>query len=164
MTSPNMRNNRELERAQALEEEAYTLWVQSGSRMGQRAALLNLSVITFERNDVGGARELIRQTLRLCQEIAGASATTVRCVEVASEILQASGTSDTVVRLEAAASAQRLGLRAPVPPDERAERKRTQRAVADALPEHVRAAAWKAGEQLSIRDAVELAVAELMKP
>ena len=158
------RNSHELARAQTLEEEAHALWVQSGSRMGQRAALLNLSVITFERDDVRRARELMRQTLTLCQEIADASATTVRCVEVASEILQASGASETVVRLEAAASAQRLALRAPMPPNERAERERTQRALAEALPEDIHAEAWKAGEQLSIRDAVELAVAELMKP
>jgi predicted ATPase/DNA-binding XRE family transcriptional regulator/Tfp pilus assembly protein PilF len=158
------RSNHELERAQTLEEEAHALWLQSGSRMGQRAALLNLSVITFERDDLRRARELIQQTLRLCQEIADASATTVRCVEVASEILQASAASETVVRLEAAASAQRLALRAPMPPNERAERERTQQAVAKALPEDVYADAWKVGEQLSIRDAVELALSELMKP
>ena len=46
------RDNGELERAQGLEEEAHALWVQSGSRMGQRAALLNLSVITFEREEL----------------------------------------------------------------------------------------------------------------
>jgi hypothetical protein len=68
------RNIGELERAQVLEEEAHELWVQSGSRMGQRAALLNLSVITFERDDMRRARELVVQTLRWCQEIADASA------------------------------------------------------------------------------------------
>jgi predicted ATPase/DNA-binding XRE family transcriptional regulator/Tfp pilus assembly protein PilF len=158
------RDNGELERAQVLEEEAHALWVQSGSRMGQRAALLNLSVITFQRDDLRRARELVLQTLRLCQEIADASATTVRCVEVASEILQAGGALETVVRLEAGASVQRLALRAPLPPNERAERERTQRAAADRLLATDYASVWRQGEQLSIRDAVELAVAELMKP
>jgi predicted ATPase/DNA-binding XRE family transcriptional regulator len=158
------RNNHELERAQRFEEEAHALWVQSGSRMGQRAALLNLSVIIFEREDVSRARELVLQTLRLCQEIADASATTVRCVEVASEILQASGASETAVRLESAASTQRLALGAPAPPNERPERDRTQQAAAEALPPAVYARAWQQGEQLAIRDAVELAVAELTKP
>jgi len=32
----------ELERALVLDEEAHALWVQSGSRMGQRAALFTL--------------------------------------------------------------------------------------------------------------------------
>jgi hypothetical protein len=132
--------------------------------MGQRAALLNLSVITFERDDLHRARELLVQTLRLCQEIADASATTVRCVEVASEILQATGASETVVRLVAAASAQRLTLGAPMPPNESAERERTRQAAADALAAEAYAHAWRQGEQLSIQDAVELAVAELTKP
>jgi tetratricopeptide (TPR) repeat protein len=158
------RNNRELERAQSLEEEAHALWAQSGSRMGQRAALLNLSVITFEREDLRRARQLVLETLRLCQEIADASATTVRCVEVASEILQAGGAAETVVRLEAAASAQRLALGAPAPPNERPERDRTQQAAAKALPPEAYARAWEQGEHLSIRDAVELAVVELTKP
>ena len=162
--SQHARNNGELERAQALEEEAHALWVQSGSRMGERAALLNLSVITFERADVPRARELALQTLRLCQEIADASATTVRCVEVASEILQASGASETVVRLEAAASAQRDALGAPTPPNERAERERTQEAAASAVPPPEFERVWQQGHMLSIHDAVELAVAELMKP
>ena len=70
------------------------------------------------------------QTLSCVEEIADASATTVRCVEVASEILQASGASATAVRLEAAASAQREALGAPMPPNERAERERTQQAAA----------------------------------
>jgi tetratricopeptide (TPR) repeat protein len=156
------RDHHELERAQTLEEEAHALWVQSGSRMGQRAALLNLSVITFEREDLGRARELVLHALKLCEEIADSSATTVRCVEVASEILQASGASEVVVRLEAAASARREALAAPMPPNERAERERTQMAAASALPEGLYAQAWRRGAQMSIRDALELAVAELM--
>jgi tetratricopeptide (TPR) repeat protein len=57
------RDERDLERAQGLEEEAYTLWMQSGSRMGQRAALMNLAVISFERSDLGRARQLALQIL-----------------------------------------------------------------------------------------------------
>lgn len=158
------RNNGELERAQAFQGEAHALWVQSGSRMGERAALLNLSVISFERADLPRARELALQTLRLCQEIADASATTVRCVEVASEILQGSGAWQTVVRLEAAASAQREALHAPMPPNERAERERTQKAAVSAVPPSQFERDWQQGQMLSIYEAVELAVVELMKP
>jgi tetratricopeptide (TPR) repeat protein len=157
------RDNRKLERAQALEEEAHALWVRSGSRMGQRAALLNLSVITLERGDLRRACELVLHTLRLCEEIADSSATTVRCVEVASEILQARRASETVVLLESAASAQREALGAPMPPNERAERERTRQAAALALPATQFERAWRQGQQLSIRDAVELAIAELVK-
>jgi transcriptional regulator with XRE-family HTH domain len=157
------RDHHQLERAQALEEEAHALWVRSGSRMGQRAAMLNLSVINLEREDLRRARELMVQTLRLCEEIADASATTVRCVEVASEILQASQASETVVILESAASAQREALGAPMPPNERAERERTRQAAASVLPATQFERAWQRGQQLSIRGAVEVAIAELVK-
>jgi predicted ATPase/DNA-binding XRE family transcriptional regulator/Tfp pilus assembly protein PilF len=155
------RDDRELERAQALEEEAHALWTKSGSRMGQRAALMNLAVITLERGDVPRARELSRQTLKLCQEIADASATTVRCVEIASEILQACGASESVVRLEAVSAAQRDALGAPMPPNERAERERTRQAAAAALSPSVYDQALRDGAVLSIRDAIELAATGL---
>jgi len=58
------RDDHELERAQALEEEAHALWTQSGSRVGQRAALMNLAVITFERADLPRARELAQEMLQ----------------------------------------------------------------------------------------------------
>jgi len=155
------RDDRDLERAQALEEEAHALWTQSGSRMGQRAALMNLALITFERGDDRRARGLVRETLRLCQEIADASATTVRCVEIASEILQAGGASETVARLEAAANAQREALGAPLPPNERGERERTRQAAAAQLTSARYGQAWETGAQLSIQEAVDLAAGEL---
>jgi predicted ATPase/DNA-binding XRE family transcriptional regulator/Tfp pilus assembly protein PilF len=151
------RDDHELERAQALEEEAHALWTQSGSRMGQRAALMNLALITFERADLTRARELARGMLQLSQDIADASASTVRCVEIASEILQACGASETVVRLEGAASAQREALGAPMPPNERAERERTRQAAAAALSVKGYEQAWGEGAQLSIQAAVQLA-------
>jgi len=155
------RDNHDLERAQALDEEAHELWTQSGSRMGQRAALMNLAVITFELGDFRRARALAAQTLGLCQEMADVSATTVRCVEIAAEILQASGASETVARLEAAASAQRQALGAPMPPNERGERDRTQQAAVAVLSAAVYDQAWREGQQLSMGDAVDLAATAL---
>jgi hypothetical protein len=83
--------------------------------MGQRAALMNLALTTFERADLPRARELAQGMLQLSQDIADASASTVRCVEIASEILQACGAAETVVRLEGAANTQREALGAPMP-------------------------------------------------
>jgi len=122
---------------------------------------MNLALITFERGDDRRARGLVRETLRLCQEIADASATTVRCVEIASEILQAGGASETVARLEAAANAQREALGAPLPPNERGERERTRQAAAAQLTSARYGQAWETGAQLSIQEAVDLAAGEL---
>ncbi|MBV9357593.1 MAG: hypothetical protein JO023_18940 [Chloroflexi bacterium] len=155
------RDERDLPGAQALEEEAYTLWTRSGSQMGQRAALMNLTVIRFERNDLSRARELARQTLELSREIDDASATTVRCVKIASEVLQAIGAAETVVHLEAAANHQRQTLRVPLPPNERAERERTQRTAAEVLSIEAYERGWAEGGRLSIQEAAELAADQL---
>ena len=50
-----------------------------------------------------------------------------------------------------------------MPPNERAERERTQQAAASAVPTAEFEQAWQQGQRLSIQDAVELAVAELTK-
>jgi tetratricopeptide (TPR) repeat protein len=63
------RDEQDLERAQALEDEAFAQWTRSGSRMGQRSALMNLAVLAFDRGDLGRACELAQRALELCQEV-----------------------------------------------------------------------------------------------
>jgi hypothetical protein len=150
-----------LERAQALHEESHVLWRQSGSRMGERAALMNLAVIAFDRGSPVRAAALTLQVLELCQEMEDASATTVRCVEIASDVLLGLGSAEPAVRLVAAAIAQREALGAPVPPLEQAERERALSAAHAALEPGAFDRAWKEGEQLSILKAVEVAAESL---
>jgi hypothetical protein len=103
----------------------------------------------------------VSRVLNLSREIGDASATTVRCVEIASEVLQAIGLPETVVHLEAAANTQRQALRAPLPPSERDERERTQRAAAALLSTEAYGRAWNEGGRLSIQEALELAADQL---
>ena len=158
------RDEQDLERAQALEDEAFAQWTRSGSRMGQRSALMNLAVLAFDRGDLGRACELAQRALELCQEIADAWPTTVRCAEIASEILQACGAATVVARLEAAASTRRQVLGAPMPPNEQAEGERTLEAAVAALPPDVYKTAWREGTLLAIHNAVELAADTLASP
>jgi hypothetical protein len=150
-----------LEEAQAIHEESYLLWRQSGTRMGERSALMNLAVITLERGDVVRSATLAHDSLLVSQEIADASAATVRCVEVASEVLHALGQADVAVRVIAAASARREELGAPVPPGELTERERTLSGARAALAADTFEQLWQDGGRLVIGDAVELAVAAL---
>ena len=81
----------QLDRARSLELEAFRLWRASGSRMGERAALMNLTVITFECGNMEEATALVEQVLELCQAIGDASATTVRCIEIAAGVQRVRG-------------------------------------------------------------------------
>src|SRR5205085_12301353 len=100
----------ELERAQSIHEESYDLWRQSGTRMGQRAALMNLALISLDRGHLTQATAYARATLEICREMMDASATTVRCLEIAARVLQAFGSSNVASSLLGAASAQRDSL------------------------------------------------------
>jgi len=151
------REEGQLEAAQALEEEALALWSESGSRMGVRAALMNLTVITLEQGARARASELAGEMLDLCHEMADASASTVRCVEIAANVLQALGSAEVALRLEATATSRRQVLGAPVPPNERTEREMLVRGAEAALDPTVFQRAWREGSRLSVHQAVELA-------
>jgi len=156
------RREGQLDRAQALDEESHVLWRQSGSRMGERAALMSLVVIAFERGAPARATALTMQILDLCREMVDPSATTVRCVEIASDVLLSVGGAEPAVCLIAAATAQRALLGAPVPPQEHVERERALSAARAALAPIGFEAAWAAGGRLSILEAVDLAAESLM--
>jgi predicted ATPase/DNA-binding XRE family transcriptional regulator len=151
------REEGQLEMAEVLEEEALALWHECGSRMGVRAASMNLAVITLEQGALARASELAGEMLDLCHEMADASASTVRCLEIAAMVLQALGSAEVAVRLEAAATSQRQVLGAPVPPNERHEREMLGREAEAALGPAAFQRAWRDGGRLSVHQAVELA-------
>jgi hypothetical protein len=129
--------------------------------MGERSAMMNLTVVTLERGDRVRAATLAHEVLVLCQELADGSASTVRCVEIASEVLQSSGDLETAVRLVAAATARREALGAPIPPRELPERERTLSGARAGLAADTFDQLWKDGTRLAIHEAVELAAAAL---
>jgi tetratricopeptide (TPR) repeat protein len=151
----------DLERAQVMLEQAYALWRESGSRMGERAARMNLAVVTLERGDPERARALARDVLELCTAMADASATSVRCLEIASDVLRALRAPEDAVCLAAAADTHRQALGAPVPVDERPEREATLLAARAALPAEAFEQAWQEGIRLSIQEAVVVATDRL---
>ena len=93
----------------------------------------------------------------VCRDIADASATTARCVEIAAQVLHARGSPEAVVRLLASATALRNALGAPVPPDEQPELERTLAAARSALSSRAFLEASADGGRLDIQQAVELA-------
>jgi tetratricopeptide (TPR) repeat protein len=153
----------QLEQAQALLEECHVLWRQAGTRMGERAAIMNLALVTLERGAITRSAELACESLELSQEMReDASATTVRCIEIASQILVALDSTRTAVGLVATAAIHREMLGAPRPAVEQPEIDRMLRCARDALGDSAFDAAWDRGQDLPINEAVDLAAATLM--
>src|SRR5262249_52961325 len=142
---------------QATHEESYTLWLQSGSLMGQRAALMNLAVISLERGALERSAAFTRGSLDLCREMADTSATAARCIEIAAGVLHSSGSDETAICLLGAATAQREALGTPVPPNELPERDRTLQGARDRISATAFERAWDSGLDLTIQAAVDIA-------
>jgi predicted ATPase/DNA-binding XRE family transcriptional regulator len=150
----------QLVQAHAWHDESYLLWRKTGSRMGQRAALMNLSLVNLAGGDQARTIPFVMATLDICQEMDDGSATTARCVEIASAVLRAFGTSAAAVVLIASAAARRAALGAPVPANE-PEQPRTLSLARQELGEAAYQRAWEDGSRLSMRQAVALAGASL---
>jgi hypothetical protein len=105
----------QLEEAQALLEECQVLWRESGTRMGERAAVMNLALVTLERGALTRSTELAREGLELSQDMRDDGSATVRCVEIAAQVLGALASTPTAVTLLASATTRHDALSAPRP-------------------------------------------------
>jgi tetratricopeptide (TPR) repeat protein len=153
----------ELEQAQAFLEECHVLWRQAGTRMGERAAIMNLSLVTLERGAIIRSAELACDSLELSHDMGDdGSATTVRCIEIAAQILAALDSTRTAVGLVAAATLRRDALGAPRPSVEQPELDRMLRCARDALGDSAFDASWNRGQVRPIQEAVDLAAETLM--
>jgi predicted ATPase/DNA-binding XRE family transcriptional regulator len=153
----------QLEKAQALLEECHVLWRQTGTRMGERAAIMNLALVTLERGAIMRSAELACESLELSHEMRDdGSATTVRCIEIASQILVALDSTRTAVGLVATATIHRDVLGAPRPAAEQPEINRVLRCARGALGDSAFDAAWHRGQDLYINEAVDLAASTLI--
>ena len=156
------RREGEPERARTLLEECHVLWRQSGTRMGERAAIMNLALVNLDLGAVARAAQLAREALELTQEIGDdASTTPVRCIEIAAQTLAALGATTTAIVLTAAATQRRTTLGAPRPPVEEPEITRLLDAARERVTGPAFDAAWATGVELPINAAVDLAVGEL---
>ena len=153
----------QLEQAQALLEECHVLWRQAGTRMGERAAIMNLALVTLERGAIVRSAELACESLEIGHDMHDdGSATTVRCIEIAAQILEALDSTRTAVSLVASATLRRDVLGAPQPAVEQPELDHMLRCARDALDDSAFDAAWNRGQDLPIHEAVDLAAASLM--
>jgi predicted ATPase/DNA-binding XRE family transcriptional regulator len=152
----------QLEQAQAILEECHVLWRQSGTRMGERAAIMNLALVTLDRGALTRSAELARESLELSQDMRDdTSATSVRCVEIAAQVLAALGETPTALTLIASATTRREALEAPRPAVEQPELEQLLDAAGKELDTAAYDTAWRHGEDLAIHDAIDQAAATL---
>lgn len=152
----------ELQRAQVLLEEAHVLWRQAGTKMGERATVMDLALVTVEL----GSRELASaqacEALQLCVQLGDShSSTAVRAVEIAAQVLSGQNESSVLVRLLALAAVRRAELSAPRPAGEEAEIRVLLAAAQAALGADAYEAAWAAGSDLELPTAIDLALQRL---
>jgi len=156
------RRGGQLEQAQAILEESHVLWRQSGTRMGERAAIMNLALVTLDRGALRRSAELARESLELSHEMRDdGSAASVRCVEIASQVLGALRATPTAVTLLASATTRREALGAPRPSVEQPELQRLLASAGNELGAAAFDAAWRHGEDLAIHDSIDQAAATL---
>ena len=153
----------QLERAEALFEECHVLWRRAGTMMGERSAVLGLALVTLARGVIVRSAGFSLTSLELCHDMRDdASATTVRCVEIAAQIIAAFGAMSLAVELVAAATRRREMLDAPRPDVERPEIEGMLRAARGAIGASAFETASRAGRDLSISDAAEAAAIGLV--
>jgi hypothetical protein len=132
--------------------------------MGERAAVMNLALVNLERGAIARSAELARDSLEISQDMRDDdSATTARCIEIAAQVFAALGSTPTAVVLVAAAARRRVRLGAPQPAGEKPELDRMLDGAREALGQAAFEAAWARGQDLPIREAVDLAAASLMR-
>ena len=151
-----------LTEAQSLLEECHTLWQQTGTRMGERAAVMNLTLVVLELGAVEHAAELARESIELSDAMHDdVSAATVRCIEIAALVLGAMRSTQAAVGLLAAATRRRELLPAPRPTAEESDLAPALVEARTALGTERFNDAWAGGRDLTMVEALDLASATL---
>jgi predicted ATPase/class 3 adenylate cyclase/Tfp pilus assembly protein PilF len=148
----------DLEQAAAVLAEALALFRAGGDRTGAAICLSNLGWVAQKRGEMARAEALQREALVLARELGD----TRRCAEVLEELAATAGLAGRGARaahLLGVATAARGMIGAPQPPSERADKEEAMAAARAALGEEAWAAAFTAGQELSLEEAVADALA-----
>jgi predicted ATPase/class 3 adenylate cyclase/Tfp pilus assembly protein PilF len=143
----------DLEQAAAAFAEALALFRQGGDRAHIAVGLVNLGWVARRRGAVAEAEALGREALALDRKLGDLR----RCAEDLEHLASTAavaGQGARTARLLGAAAAVRETLGAPQPPDERADIEQAVAAARAALGEDAWAAAYAAGQALTLEEAI----------
>jgi predicted ATPase/transcriptional regulator with XRE-family HTH domain len=138
---------------QALFEEALSLRRELGDRAGEAAALTHLGDLAYAQGDHERAATLYREGLGLVRA-SGDRAVTALCLEGLDAVAMAGGQPERAAQLYAAGAAFRKGTFVLNVWDDRVARDRRIAAVQAALGDEAFAAAWAAGQAMTLEQAI----------
>jgi tetratricopeptide (TPR) repeat protein len=144
-------------RAEALQEEALTLFRELGAKEGIAGALDGLGEVEYARGEFRRAVALYAESMRL-GGAGGAGDLLADGLEGLGRATAALGRPGLAARLDGAAAALREAVGAPMAPAHRAEHERAMGAVRAALGEGAFASAWAEGGALPVDEAIALAL------
>jgi non-specific serine/threonine protein kinase len=130
-----------------------------GDTRGVARSLQNLGDVLYRLGDVAGAHPLMAEALTLLQNL-GSKDGVVESIEGIAHAVAAEGRPRPAVRLLGAVSSLRVTLHEPLRPSEQAEHDQAVAVLRDALGAQAFDAAWAAGAQLSIEQAIDNALAQ----
>jgi non-specific serine/threonine protein kinase len=140
-------------RAAALQEAALSLLRELGDGWGMAIALSNLGLVAQEQGDHGRAKSLFEESLALCRTL-GDKRLSAYGLEGMAGTASVRGQPECAARLLGAADAARRLINVPIPPSERLRYDRLVVTVRAQLDEETFAAAWAAGQALTLEQAV----------
>src|SRR5205085_633186 len=124
-----------------------------GSRIGVIHSLGALGHLTRDQGEFEDARAFYTESLHLRREF-GDLYTLIQSLEDFAELAGREGDWDRTTRLLGAAAAQREGMGKPLQPRERTEYDRYLSRARESLGETAAAAAWEAGQAMSLEQAI----------
>jgi predicted ATPase/class 3 adenylate cyclase len=149
----------DLEGAKALQKESLALRRELGDTQGIATAVGNLGRIGFLEDDLEEARRQFTDSLKLSQEI-GNQVDMNDASAVMASLVHKEGFAEIAAKLQGASARWGEELGTPLEPMPQNWYDETQAALKDELGEDGYAAAFEAGQQLSLEDMVALALRE----
>ena len=150
----------EYARAAALSEQAYGLFETLEDSEGMAFALVNQGFAALSEGQHDRAVELLREALRRLAELEFRDVIGY-CFEGLAAVLALTGRGEEAAKLLGAAEALRESLGVGLAPAEQATHDQTVAAVLEALGEEPFAAAWRAGRELALEEAVAYALQDV---
>ena len=150
----------EYARAAALSEQAYGLFEALEDSEGMAFALVNQGFAALSEGRHDRAVELLREALRRLAELEFRDVIGY-CFEGLAAVLALTGRGEEAAKLLGAAEALRESLGVGLAPAEQATHDQTVAAVLEALGEEPFAAAWRAGRELALEEAVAYALEDV---
>jgi predicted ATPase/DNA-binding SARP family transcriptional activator/DNA-binding CsgD family transcriptional regulator len=149
--------------AAALLEESVSVLRELGDKVGLARSIENLAAVVIARGDYDQARSLYAESLQLFSE-AGDKVSVAACLEGLALVAGRQGALTRAALLSASAASLRAASNAPLPPSNLADYAGTVSAARAELGEEAFAKAWARGEEMTLEQVVEYAIAGLETP